>query len=103
MNKKHIKDMLRAFVELDPPPRYQGSVDSIENVWRVAGYDSISGQDRILLDHIGGGLRCALFCDQVREYQAGDLGYPSFKQGRFMLKVQIDFEHDQPMCATAIR
>ena len=103
MNKQYIKDMVPAFVELDPSQRYQGSEKSLENVWRVAGYDSVSGQDRMLLDHIGGGLRCPLFCDRVKEYQARDLGYRTFKQGRLLLKVQIDFEDDQPIRETTIR
>ena len=61
MNKKQIKDMLNAFVELDPEPRYCGGRVALENVWIVRGYDSISGQDRMLLDHVGGGIRCSLF------------------------------------------
>jgi hypothetical protein len=103
MNKQYVKDMLHAFVELDPSPRYRGSETSLENVWRVVGYDSISGQDRMLIDHIGGGLRCSLFCDRIKEYQAKDLGYRTFKQGRLLLKVQIDFEDDQPMRETTLR
>jgi hypothetical protein len=103
MNKKHLKDMLNAFVSLDPAPRYRGGKEPLENVWRVTGYDSVSGQDRMLLDHIGGGLRCSLFCDQIKEYQAADLNFRSFKQGRLILKVQIYFEVDNPMRVTAIR
>ena len=102
MNKKHIKGMRNAYVELDPAPRYKGYEHPVSNVWRVVGYDSVSGQDRILLDHIGGGLRCALFCDRVKEYQASDIGYREFKQGRFILKVQIEFEDDNPMRETTI-
>ena len=103
MNKKQLTDMLNAFVELDPAPRYCGGRKPLENVWRVAGYDSVSGQDRMLLDHVGGGLRCLLFCDRVKEYQAADLHFRSFKQGRLILKVQIDFEDGKPMRETTIR
>jgi hypothetical protein len=103
MNRKHIKGMVNAALELDPSPCYQGSSHSIENVWRVAGYDSISGQPRMLLHHIGGGLGCSLFFDWIREYQAADLGYRTFKQGRLILKVQVDFEDDKPMRVTVIR
>src|SRR5215471_7005859 len=100
MNKKRLTNMLNAFVELDPAPRYSGGKERLENVWRVTAYDSVGGQDRMLLDHIGGGLRCSLFCDRIKEYQAADLHFRSFKQGRLILKVQIDFENGKPMRET---
>jgi len=95
--------MMHGFVELEPPPSYDGRTDNFENVWRIAGYDSVSGQARMLLDHIGGGLRCALFFDRVKKYDASNLGYGSFKQGRLVLTVQIDFRGGKPMREVAVR
>ena len=102
MNRKRIRNMLHAYVELDPVPRYNGT-SVLKNVWRVTGYDSVSGQERMVLDHISGGFRCPLFSDRVRRYDAADLGYRGFRQGRLVLTVQIDFSDGMPMRETVMR
>jgi len=102
MNSRKLGDMMYGFVELDPSPRYDGRTVR-HNVWRVAGYDSVSGHQRILLDHIGGGIRYPLFFDRVKKYDAASLGYPSFKQGRLVLTVQIDFTDGKPARESVIR